>query len=983
MKRIFLAAVFLTCSFTAQLGFAQQTTGTIQGRIADDQGAGIPGVAVTARNVATGFTRTEVSDAGGSYRLAGLPVGTYSVAAELQGFTRFERPNVVVNVGQTIPIDISLSLASVQESVVVTAETPLIVTNSSAVGGVVDVERLESLPLNGRQFANAAVTIPGVTLGYHSDPTKSTQYSPQIGGGNGRNVNYQIDGGDNNDDTVGGLLQLFPLEAIQEFQFVTSRYKAEYGRSNGGVMNIVTKSGTNTWRGSWFTLLRDDAMNAKTQTEKVSNVDKQDYRRYQYGGSFGGPILRDRAHFFGAFERTQQDTFQVVTTLGLFPSLDGVYSTPYRENLVTGKVNTNLTPSQYLSVRYGRNTNSQPYGAGRLSVPTNWGKSANSFNSINLNHNWVVGSSRLNEFIFQFADFANGITANSTDPQRIFPNGVRIGQNTNTPQSTEQRKFQFRNDFSFSKAGWGGLGHDFKVGANFINEPHLFLTFTEGTTDYSYTHITNDVSSPIRAITINGGLAEANVPLKQYAFYFQDDWRINNRLTLNLGLRYDLITGYQIDQSRNPNYVKVQEAGRAGLLTGIKGLENAGLEPKDDTDNIQPRLGFVYDVSGTGRTVVRGGWGIYYDMGYTNSNVLFPAVDATGIGFGNIFNVDVPTGIVKPDGTPFRFGDNPALVANMNQVNTSQLPLFGQWLDPRYELPYTRQTSFGMSHELAPAMVLTVDFVRNDGRDLNVRPRINTRPVGQPNAPRRLTFLNLQPNAAGTRPAISAGRSEYTALITGLKRRMTDGFDWTVTYTLAEAKSTVGTAADELNSNNLQEAEMLYDDPRVYGPTARTDSRHSGTFGAVINVKGLTLAPIFTFRSPLPVSTIDGRDLNLNGEINDLPARAYKFTGLNDDGTATFEEMGECKTWNCSRGAWRTQMNLRASYNIPLPGRAAIEVIGEVFNLLNAKNPSNFRTAQFTTTGAPLSTFMQPAAFAGDFQQGEQRVGQIGFRFAF
>ena len=148
------------------------------------------------------------------------------------------------------------------ESVNVTGETPLVETGSSSVGGVVDVQNIESLPLNGRQFANLALTIPGVGLGFHSDPTKSTQFSPQIGGGNGRNVNYQIDGGDNNDDTVGGLLQLFPLEAIQEFNFQTARYKAEYGRSNGGVMNIVTKSGTNQFQGSGFTLFRDTWMNA-------------------------------------------------------------------------------------------------------------------------------------------------------------------------------------------------------------------------------------------------------------------------------------------------------------------------------------------------------------------------------------------------------------------------------------------------------------------------------------------------------------------------------------------------------------------------------------------------------------------------------------------------------------------------------------------------------------------------------------------------
>ena len=191
-------------------------------------------------------------------------------------------------------------MQSLAESVQVQAETPLIETTTSSVGGVVDTTRIESMPLNGRQFANLAATIPGVGLGFHSDPTKSTQYAPQIGGGNGRNLNFQIDGGDNNDDTVGGQLQAFPLEAIDQFSVITSRYKAEYGRSNGGVLNVVTKSGTNNNHGSWFTLLRDDAMNVRTETERRNNRDKQDYRRWQYGGSFGGPIIKNKLQYFAA-----------------------------------------------------------------------------------------------------------------------------------------------------------------------------------------------------------------------------------------------------------------------------------------------------------------------------------------------------------------------------------------------------------------------------------------------------------------------------------------------------------------------------------------------------------------------------------------------------------------------------------------------------------------------------------------------------------
>src|SRR5437588_1801050 len=322
---------------------AQQTTGNITGRILDPQGAAVPGVTVTARSSATGFTRTEVSDAEGIYRLNALPVGIYDVTAELQGFASVSRKAIDVNVGQTQTVDFALRVAAVAETVNVTGASPLIEITASSVGAIVDPKRIETLPLNGRQFANLAATVPGVGLGFHTDPTKSTQYSPQINGGNGRNLNYQIDGGDNNDDTVGGLLQLFPLEAIHEFNFQTQRFKAEYGRSNGGVMNVVTKSGTNRYQGTLFELFRDKAMNAMTETETLAGLApnataiKGDYRRSQFGGSVGGPLVRDKVHFFLAIERTQQDTTQTVNTKGLYSILDGVYPTLYRENLGTGK----------------------------------------------------------------------------------------------------------------------------------------------------------------------------------------------------------------------------------------------------------------------------------------------------------------------------------------------------------------------------------------------------------------------------------------------------------------------------------------------------------------------------------------------------------------------------------------------------------------------------------------------------------------------
>ena len=251
---------------------AQSTA--IEGRIVDEQRAPVPGAVVTVVDSRTGLTRTVVSDTEGSNRCpSALPVGTYDLTAELSRL-RYGRAQQHRASTSARPFTLDFVAArwrSVAETVTVTGAAPLIETTSS----VGRRRRRSAASRTCRSTAASSRTSrrrsPASGLGFHSDPTKSTQYSPQINGGNGRNVNYQIDGGDNNDDTVGGLLQLFPLEAIQEFNFVTSRYKAEYGRSNGGVMNIVTKSGTNLSR-QRVLLFRDTTMNARTMTEKIASV---------------------------------------------------------------------------------------------------------------------------------------------------------------------------------------------------------------------------------------------------------------------------------------------------------------------------------------------------------------------------------------------------------------------------------------------------------------------------------------------------------------------------------------------------------------------------------------------------------------------------------------------------------------------------------------------------------------------------------------
>jgi outer membrane receptor protein involved in Fe transport len=999
MTRKFLGAVavmLLTCA----TAFAQQTTGVITGRVVDQQGAAVPGVTVTAKSPSTGFTRTETSDAEGVYRLAALPVGIYEVTAELQGFSTVSKKDIEVNVGQTQSVDFPMKVAALAETVNVVGATPLIQTTSSSVGAVVDVKRIESLPLNGRQFANLAATVPGVGLGFHSDPTKSTQYAPQINGGAGRNVNYQIDGGDNNDDTVGGLLQQFPLEAVEQFNFVTQRFKAEYGRSNGGVLNVVTKSGTNTPSGSFFEFFRDKSMNAQTETEKLSDIEKQDYRRNQFGGSFGGPIAKDKAHFFFAAERTQQDTLQAVDTQGLFPNLDGVFTVPYRENILTGKVTANLNAAQYLSVRWGRNNNSQPYGASPNNTQDNWGDSTNTLNSINLNHNWVLGGSRLNEFIFQYADFANNIAARSNAPNQTFLNGVTTGANVNTPQTTEQQKYQFRDDFSWHKTGWGGLGHDFKVGANFINEPRLFITFNTGKGATFYTHIDNNINGPISQVSISDGDSSANIPTKQFGTYVQDDWRATDRLTINLGLRYDIVDGLHFDQSKNPDYVAVVNAAKAGKFNSLPApvaelMNHFAETPRNDKNNIQPRIGAVYDVRGNGKDIIRAGWGIYTDFGYTNSNALFAASDASGSGFGNVFNVSAPNGIRNPNGTFFTINDPLTNIQSQNQatpLGPGSFPLFGQFVDPLLEMPQQKQANIGWSHELSSDTVISADYINSLGVDLNFRPRVNQRILGT--TTRRIAALiapaTFYTNATTTRPATSFGsESTYNALILGLRRRMSKGIDFTAGYTLSKGTSNIGNASDELNTANIQDPNNPFDDPRQFGPNRTTDARHRVNLSATFQFKGgFNVAPIFFFRSALPVDLTDGRDLNLDGDATEIPSQAYRVVSVDrDTGKATIESTGACATVNCGRGWAQSQLNIRISKVFRLGGRAHVEAIGEVFNLFNALNPSNptgtNRNVNIASTGAPNPNLLQPTTFSGDFQRPEQRVGQIGFRFAF
>jgi hypothetical protein len=496
-----------------------------------------------------------------------------------------------------------------------------------------------------------------------------------------------------------------------------------------------------------------------------------------------------------------------------------------------------------------------------------------------------------------------------------------------------------------------------------------------------------DVNGRVGTITRQKPGASANVPMKQYGMYVQDDWHVRDRLTINAGLRYDLVTGFDIDQSKIPNYITLTNAADAGRFDGVPGWDEFKKDEGEDLNNIQPRIGAVYDLRGDGRDVVRGGWGIYYDFGYTNANILFPALSAQG-GSGVVFTVNNTSGIRNPDGSFFRVGQPISNVASQNEVNPNG-PFFSTQLSgPQVRQPWTSQVSVGWSHQIDPFTVLDVDYVHTDGKDLGVRWGLNTR-IGGVTGTRRYADLGLNPAAPTLN--LSIGESTYDGINFGVRRRMSKGVQFNAWYSIQNAKGRGGQAVDELTSGLVQDATQPFADVQN-GPAGRTDVRHRVSLSAIFQMPwGFQVAPTARFQSARPVHIWYGYDNNADLANNDVYTTAYRYTGIDDNGVPSYKEMGACTTVNCGRGASFAQVNFRVSKMVRIHGSAGIDFFGEVFNVFNSINPA-FNVGAVSSgafyTGTVAShtanpVFLKPNSFAGDAGNGEQRVGQIGFRFAF
>jgi hypothetical protein len=957
LERLTAVAAITLALAVGALGFtpsawAQAASGTLAGRVVDKSGAALPGVTVTAAQKDTGYERTTVTGADGGFRLPSVQVGTYTVKADLSGFGTVTVDDVKIDVASIRNLEITLAQSAVSESITVVDEAPLI-ANTPSVGAVVSQQELDNLPLNGRQFANLAVLAPGTTLGHNTDPTKPGQLVVELNGGIGRNVNYMIDGGDNTDDTIGGALQNFSVEGVQEFKIQTMEYKAEFGRSTGGVLSVVTKSGTNRFSGSGYGFFRNDGLNSRTQNEINSDSPKQPLDRKQYGGSLGGPIIQDKLHFFVTYEKTDRTTSYIVDPGFPVASLAGqAVQTPFSDQLVSGKLSYDISPKQYLQVRYGYQKNSDVYGVSPLAAPSSLGTVTNNYKSLLAGLSSQIGSDMLNEVFFQYSKFNNAITANSNEPFIYYPSGFTTGQNINTPQHTNQTKYQYKDDFGFSTV-MGSQRHDFKTGVAYIHEPVLGGDFTTGTTG-QYSTLTDQVGSPITDITIFGGFNGNSDPVNQYSAYVQDDWAVSSRLTLNLGLRYDLFTGFDLDQRSNPIWqaLSTQTTFDSPIFRQFQGGKGGVL--KNDNSDFAPRLGFVWDTGGDGKRLLRGGWGIYYDFPYTNATILFPS-SAVQSNYGTVYHNANPNGIRNADGTFFQ----PGQPLPPNQLPGAAIPPPNEVAAPNLSnTPRSYQGSLGYSIQVNDSLGLNIEGVDVEYRDLPFRSRANIDPAtGNPAFPQFANFRVWESDATG----------QYRGVNLGLRYRLSGKLTIQGFYTLSKATGITLAGADEFRLTDVQyqpdlrgarDASIDPGDPlcgRCTGPL-NTDARHRVSLGAVYLAPWqINVAAMFRYHSGTPFMITE--PFNLTNRQIFLPPGV----GLNTGRTGSFE-----------------QFDLRLSKTFTLYKSVAIEGIAEVFNLFNAKNPAGYNGVVGT------ATFGQPSVFAGGSPaQGENRLLQLGVRLSF
>jgi Carboxypeptidase regulatory-like domain/TonB dependent receptor-like, beta-barrel len=1028
-KRItikFLAtAIFCLLLGVGQI-FAQSTvTGGINGTVTDPAGAVVPNATVTVTNLETNAVVTATSNEDGGFRVSNLQPGTYSVAVTATGFTAFNVAKVTVEVGTSTPVDAALSVGPVDPTqVTITADAPVINTNDNANAVNINQTSINELPINGRRWSNFALLTPGTvpdgTFGLIS-----------FRGISGLLNNNTIDGGDNNQAFFSEergrtrINYVISQSAIREFQVNTSNYSAEYGRSAGGVVNAVTKSGTNEFHGELFYYNRNNRNGARNPRAfqsvlvngvAVTTTAKPKDLREQFGGAIGGPIIKDRLFFFFSYDQQRRNfpglgaftnpgflntvnrtalttrglsNTQIDNTLAFLNSLTGETPRKGDQKLFLPKIDWQINGNNLFSISYNRLRWESPNGIQTQAVNnrsrSNFGDDFVEVDSINARLQTTLSASMLNEFRFQYGrDFesqfstppltgepptSSTVVGGTRSPNIFITNGLEFGTPTflERPAFPDERRYQFADTITWTKGRhtlkWGG-------DINRVTDDIQNLRFEAGA--YSYNNINDFIidyvnwQTPIAATCVNStrtagrcytsnfqqGVGSPGLKLKtwDYNFFFQDDFRILPRLTLNLGIRYEYIG---LPDTPLPN---------TGSLSGtlIPNLTETVAEVTsrlpNDKDNFGPRIGFAYDLMGDGTTSLRGGYGIYY--GRIQNSTIYNAMVNTGNPGGQA-QVSI-----NPATTTNCFPVVPTSTTPCSPIFPNVLPATSltfsagaiQFFQKGFQAPMIHQYDVILERQVMKNTVVSISFIGSLGRNLPTFVDQNLRQTGTTQYTVVGGDFNGQiftlPLYARSNNAFqqltqieSSVRSRYTALVLQANRRFTDGLQFQASYTFAKSTDTNQNSATFTQNNSPYDVfNRSYDrgpsnfDIRhkfvvsaVYAPTFYKGDANS-IYGYLLN--GWSIAPIFVYYSGRPFDgTVSGTSLNgSNGDarfpLN--PRNAYRLPGL-------------------------MNLDLRLSKRFRFTERYNLEFLAEAFNVANRTHVFGQNSTLYIRSGNTLT----------------------------
>ena len=972
IHRTTVLALFVAAMVTAVAAVAQEAT--LSGTVVDSTSLVLPGVTVTATHAASGNTFLAVTDETGAFRLP-VRTGGFTVLFELPGFTTVTRI-IEMLVGQTANLAIEMHPEALVEAVLVTGEAPLIDTSSSALGSNIDPRQMSELPLNGRNFVDLTILAKG---------SRHNASTDELGGLGTFQLN--VDGLRVTQNQTANFGQpKYSRDAIAELEFIANRFDATMGGSSGTVVNAITKSGTNTLNGTFSGYFRDDSLIAEDFVQQRVLP----YNNQQLAGTIGGPIVINRVHFFGNYEYEREpQTFSHSTP---YPSFNFDHHGTRTENKGGGRGDVQFTPSTRLTVRGNKSYVDMPFDArytgGGVRHPSSAIQTERYSTDLSGVLTQVLGGSAINELRGGYAAYwwiQDSVIEWPDHPykggSKTHPNGLRygtpiiqmrgltIGQaHTNSHEDERQQTFTVRDNFQTTMTAAGR--HDLRMGAEagYQKNPVFLCNRCMGIYDAqggpvpanieALFPVWNDldtwnlaaISPVVRSYTLGVGQMAAEAPLVLASGWFQDDWKVGTRLTLNLGVRYDYIDGAFAESLALEPFLS---AGRS-----------------NDADNIAPRLGFAYSLND--RTVVRGGGGKFYAdpgswLAYWTAlsvNALHPQVlnDGRPDFAANPFNGPIPT-----------FDQVAATLCTVNNQPGCLRRSVNTMANNYNEIPYSWQTSIGMERQVGETMAFEADYVFTGNRAMLVTfdENVSYNPATGLNYPFTDVSKRPYPGWGSVSTRQSVGESDYHGLQVAFTKRMSDRWQASATYLLSGQWNLQNAPIKQgcqyvitLNASG----QPVCDVPVTLHPGIQEewylspDQRHRFTFNGIVEAGlGLQVSGLYIVGDNGWATPGSGVDLLATGSTN---ANSSRFRA---DGSLVPRNSFDMPSIH------RVDMRLQRRFG--LGPSMAIDAIAEVFNLFNHANYGSFTLVETNANyGKPtenLNIAYQPRLF------------QFGFRLIF